>query len=393
MEFPSSGGRKLIIDEYETTKLLAHASRQAKQRNFDRMTIVDVDMHCDEGSAFREIVSFIKDPVQRQWAMSATAGDRRPMVPREVAYDDAGGRIPRIAAGTLEKTEENVHRIVSLADRSMQAMGVDYSCVLPTTVLRLGAQPKKDMDIAIGSAYNEWLAEILLPQAPNLRGMLYLPLYDAEACYKTVSALARKPGIVGCVASSPRYAMIHQNAFMKTYAVMEERGLTLAFHSGANWGDRTMGLLNRYLSVQAIGGPHFNAVHMTNWLVNGMPERFPKLNVLWMESGLAWVPFMMQRLDNSYMMRVFDAPLLKRKPSEYMREMYYCSQPMERPDDIGLLEATFRAINAETQLVWGSNYPNADFDLPSIIYDLPFLSGRAKQNILGRTAAQLLRLQ
>ena len=70
-------------------------------------------------------------------------------------------------------------------------------------------------------------------------------------------------------------------------------------------------------------------VHLTNWIINGIPERFPKLKVMWIESGLAWLPFMMQRLDDEYMMRPIDAPLLKRLPSEYMREMYYTSQPIE----------------------------------------------------------------
>ena len=47
----------------------------------------------------------------------------------------------------------------------------------------------------------------------------------------------------------------------------------------------------------------------TNWLVNGMPERFPKLKTIWIESGLAWVPFLMQRLDNEWMMRSSEVPL------------------------------------------------------------------------------------
>ena len=28
-------------------------------------------------------------------------------------------------------------------------------------------------------------------------------------------------------------------------------------------------------------------IHMTNWVLNGLPERFPKLKVLCIESGLA----------------------------------------------------------------------------------------------------------
>ena len=93
------------------------------------------------------------------------------------------------------------------------------------------------------------------------------------------------------------------------------------------------------MAVHALGFTWCNMLHMTNWLVNGMPERFPKLKTVWIESGLAWVPFLMQRLDNEFMMRTSDAPLLKRKPSEYMREMFYTTQPMEMVDNREALEA------------------------------------------------------
>jgi uncharacterized protein len=62
------------------------------------------------------------------------------------------------------------------------------------------------------------------------------------------------------------------------------------------------------------------------------------------------------------------------------------------PQDLSILEATFKMINAETQLVWSSDYPHWDFDLPSVIYDLPFLKEPAKRNILGANAARLFGL-
>jgi predicted TIM-barrel fold metal-dependent hydrolase len=100
----------------------------------------------------------------------------------------------------------------------------------------------------------------------------------------------------------------------------------------------------------------------------------------------------MQRLDHSYLMRTSDCPSLKRKPSEYMREMYYSSQPMEKPDDKSILEATFKMIKADTQLLWSSDYPHWDFDTPGVIYDLPFLNETAKRNILGANAARVFGL-
>jgi predicted TIM-barrel fold metal-dependent hydrolase len=132
-------------------------------------------------------------------------------------------------------------------------------------------------------------------------------------------------------------------------------------------------------------------VYLTNWIINAMPERFPKLKTIWIESGLAWVPFLMQRLDNEYMMRSSEVPMLKRKPSDYMREMYYSSQPIEL-GNTKALQCTFEMMDAENQLLYASDYPHWDFDLPSTIWDIPFLSEKAKHNILGGTAARLFKL-
>jgi predicted TIM-barrel fold metal-dependent hydrolase len=74
-----------------------------------------------------------------------------------------------------------------------------------------------------------------------------------------------------------------------------------------------------------------------------------------------------------------------------MREMYYSSQPMEI-QDYDAMQTTFRMINAETQLLYSSDYPHWDFDLPATIWDLPFLSEKGKHNILGGTAARLFKL-
>jgi len=148
---------------------------------------------------------------------------------------------------------------------------------------------------------------------------------------------------------------------------------------------------NRFISMHSISFVYYNIIHLTNWIINGLPERFPKLNVLWIESGLAWVPFLMQRLDSEYMMRSSEAPLLKRRPSEYIQDMYFTSQPLER-SNMDLTEATFKAIKAETQLLFASDWPHWDFDLPNSITTLPFLDEQAKRNILGFNAARLFKL-
>jgi hypothetical protein len=74
-----------------------------------------------------------------------------------------------------------------------------------------------------------------------------------------------------------------------------------------------------------------------------------------------------------------------------MREMYFTSQPMEATNP-KLLEATMEAIKAETQLLYSSDWPHWDFDVPGKIAGLSFLSETAKRNILGETARKLFKL-
>jgi predicted TIM-barrel fold metal-dependent hydrolase len=184
---------------------------------------------------------------------------------------------------------------------------------------------------------------------------------------------------------------VHDNAYMKLYRFLEEVGKPIAFHAGHHWGDPSALQLNRFISMHAITFVHFNLIHLTNWVINGLPERFPRLKVIWVESGLAWVPFIMQRLDHEFMMRPSEAPLLKRPPSEYIREMYFTSQPLER-SNMALTKSTFDAIDASSQLLYSSDWPHWDFDLPSSITNLPFLDENAKRNILGFNAARLFDL-
>jgi predicted TIM-barrel fold metal-dependent hydrolase len=222
--------------------------------------------------------------------------------------------------------------------------------------------------------------------------MPYLPFNDPEASYEIVKEFGDKKGVIGFTIVTVRYKPVYENSYMKTYSLLEEIGKPIAFHAAYNWSDRLFSTSNMFIVAHAFGFTMFNALACANWIVNGLPERFPRLKTIWIEGGLAWIPWLMQRLDNEYKMRSSECPALKRLPSEYMRDMYYTTQPMEVPDDLSLLESTFKAVNAESQLLWSSDYPHWDMDLPSRIYDLPFLSEQGKRNILGENARKLFGL-
>jgi len=389
MEFPSSGARPLTVEEFDTTRHLAHAAKQARERGFDKITIVDADTHHEEGGSARHMLKYIDSSVERFLTHALSGEGRRPMVPLNISYQDQGGRLQRFAARKLEQTPANVHRDITLTRRSMEAMGVTFGVLHPTTAMRLATQPKRDWEFSLALAYKRWVANDLLPPESQLKGMMYLPLHHAAEGLTMIEELGDKPGIAGCVVASPRYEKVQSKGMVRVFAAMEERRLVLAFHGMANWEEPALAAIPSWAAAQALGVPSSNMTHMTNWLISGMPERFPKLKVLWLESGVAWSHYLMQRLDNMYMKRVSEAPLLKEKPSHYMARMFYCSQPLEAPEDPAALEVAFRSINAPTQLVWGSNFPSHEFDVPATIWDLPFLSEDVKKAILGGNAMRL----
>jgi predicted TIM-barrel fold metal-dependent hydrolase len=393
MEMLAERGRRVTVDELNTSKLLAHARKQAVQRKYDDMLIVDCDAHHYENENYDQILPFMENDVLRQLSIGGRALGRRGLVPSQAGFtQDMGGRVTRYPLRTSEKTDPGRIRDVQLGERWMDAMGVDYSCLFPTGMLNIGLHPQKEMEVDLCWSYNRWLTEKVLPESNGrFYSSLCLPFSDPDASLRQVETFGHRKGVSGFMVTSVRNIQVNDNGLMKVYRAMEERGLTLSFHSGPNWNEPVFRACNRFLSVHALGFSFYNILHCTNWVINGLSERFPKLPVIWIEAGLAWIPFLMQRLDHEYMMRPSEAPLLKKKPSDYMREMYYSTQPIEIQDREAM-ECTFRMMNAETQLLYASDYPHWDFDLPSTIYDLPFLSDKAKHNILGGTAARLFKL-
>jgi predicted TIM-barrel fold metal-dependent hydrolase len=385
-----------ITTATDTREILANARRDITRYGLDKYFIVDVDSHHVELDSWGDILEYIEDPVVRhngkELAKNWPYAEHLALSnhPPGLTFQDVGGRIPHMAQ--LAEHVEPVAgepRDVTLVRRAMESMGISVQVVFPQPMLEIGFHPSAEIETQLIFAYNRWFTERILTADPRIRSLLALPFANPQACVRAIREFGEKPGVAGFLITSQRNAPVWKAEYMPVYRELEERGLPLGFHAGP---DYNVGhLMNRFVSVHSISFVTCNMVHLTNWVMNGMPERFPKLNVIWIESGLAWLPFMMQRLDHEFLMRQSEAPLLKKPPSEYMREMYYTSQPMERTN-MKLLQSTLEAIHAETQLLYSSDWPHWDFDTPATIAQLPFLSETAKRNILGETARRLFRL-
>src|ERR1700757_4106237 len=291
MDLIAERGRRVSVEELNTTRLLAHARKQAVQRKFDDILIVDVDAHHYENENFPAILPYMENDVLRQITMGGRAANtsRGTIVPTNAGFtQDMGGRVTRYPLRPSEKVEPGRMRDIQLGERWMDAMSVDYSCLFPTGMLNIGLHPQKEMEADLCWAYNRWVTEKVLPEAGGrMFSMLGLPLSDPDEALRHVEAFGDRAHVGGFMITAVRTLPVHDNAYMKIYRAIEERGLVLSFHSAFNWGENVFRGCNRFIAVHALGFSFYNILHCTNWIVNGLCERFPKLPVLWVEAGLA----------------------------------------------------------------------------------------------------------
>ncbi|HEU4499016.1 MAG TPA: amidohydrolase family protein, partial [Sphingomicrobium sp.] len=238
MDLIADRGRRVTVEELNTSRLLAHARKQAVQRKFDDMLIVDVDAHHYESENFREFLPYMENEVFKQLALQGISkGSRGAITVQNVGYQDMGGRVTRYPLRSSEKTDEKAHhRDVELGYRWMDAMSVDYSCLFPTGMLSIGMHPQKEMEVELCWAYNRWLTEKVMPESGGrFFSMLALPFNDPEESLRQVEKFGDRKHVGGFMVTTVRNLPVHDNAYMKVYRAMEERGLTLSFHAGPNW--------------------------------------------------------------------------------------------------------------------------------------------------------------
>ena len=372
--------------------VLDRAAVQARERRFDDVFIVDADFHHIEGDFWSELLQFVPNEVIRDLLLAGGTG--KSWIPGLVntgGMQEVGGRIQPVRARARDRqdSEAGGSRDLRLVREAIDAMSVDRVAVFPQSLLGLGASSfAEQFETQLAFAYARWVTERMIPEEPRVITMLYLPFSDPEACLRLVEEFGDRPGVVGFMVTTTRFQQVHAKQYMPLYRALEERNLVLSFHGGFSLGEHTTAPLNKFVAVHSIGFPLYHMIHVTNWLVNGLPERFPKLKVFLIEGGVAWIPFLMRRLDHEVMMRPSEAPLLQRLPSEYMRDFFYTTQPLEASPLRGLQEI-FEQMNASTQLLWSSDWPHWDWEPPSRVWDLPFLDEQGKRGILGTNACRL----
>lgn len=276
----------------------------------------------------------------------------RPLMTSE-AWDRSFG-------GTLGKRNEDPN--TQLADMDLD--GIDIQVIFPSH-LSLSAEKEPELATDIARAYNDWLAEFCAAEPRRLRGVAMVALQDIEAATREVRRAIEQLGFVGVMMpTNVRDQDIGRREFWPFYKEVERLGVGLALHGGIRAAERMHGRFDTFIAVHSVSFPFECMAALTGLIFAGVPEAFPKLRIAALEGCCGWVPFLMDRLDEEFEKRGSrEAPLLKRKPSEYLSgDQFFYAFELEE----STVPYVISRIGAD-KLLYSSDYPHWDTSWPNTV--------------------------
>ena len=148
-------------------------------------------------------------------------------------------------------------------------------------------------------------------------------------------------------------------AYDPFWAAAEEIGLPLTFHSGTGYDPRIVrgpggAVINYLLGAQSDGPSVF--LHLA---AGGALDRFPGLRIVTVETGAAWIAWVLTQADLVYEdHKMFRKTSLSLKPSELIRRQCHATF-MSDP-----VAVHNRSITGVECLLWGNDYPHPEGTWP-----------------------------
>jgi hypothetical protein len=247
-----------------------------------------------------------------------------------------------------------------LADMDLEQ--IDLAVLYPTNGLSIGSVREPDFAAALCTAYNTWLAALCAQSPRRLRGVALVPINNVPAAVKEVERAAGL-GLIGVMLAAHGHGKnLGEPEFHPLYAACERLNMPVGVHA-AQQGSEGLNRFTSFIGVHAVSHPFEQMICATGMILGGIPELFPRLRITYLEAGCGWVPYWMWRLDEEYEKRSSEAPLLKAKPSEYMRSgriFYSCDPDEELIDDV---------MNrmGEDVIIYASDYPHWDALFPDSV--------------------------
>lgn len=231
---------------------------------------------------------------------------------------------------------------------------------------RVGDQLNDQYDGALARAMNDWLVKEWLERDARMRASLLIPYENAELSVAELERIGKHPGFAQVFIRARVRDPLGSMKYWKIYECAEQLGLPVAIHfagmsrnpiTSSGWG-------SYYIEDHTTMSQAFQS-HLISLVCNGVFERFPKLRVVLIEGGFAWLPPLMWRLDKHWRRLRSEVPHVRRLPSETIREhVRLTTMPMEEPAQPRHLLRVIEHLGSEEMLMFASDYPHWDYDNP-----------------------------
>jgi predicted TIM-barrel fold metal-dependent hydrolase len=266
----------------------------------------------------------------------------------------------------------------------MDENGISAQVVYPN-LLGFGGQKaaviEPDLRLQCAQIFNDAMAEFQEQSNNRLFPMALLPWWDAKLAAQEAERCSAM-GLRGInINSDPHLKVgldgrtlpdLSSDYWTPLWEVCVDRKLPVNFHIGGTEQVWDMFRQQGWPSLSkdthaAVGGAMLNmdnARVMANIIFSGLLDRQPKLKFVSVESGVGWIPFMLETYDHHYL-EIADAKGLQRLPSEYFRTNFYACFWYERKN----LSAMLRAVGLDNVMF------ETDFPHPTCLYPIDDVAG------------------
>ena len=335
------------------------------------MNVIDADGHVTETQ--EQVARYLDEPYRR-----------RPTNQFFYPWDGWDRRM----LGTLGEYAATADAWLKALDRGGMEMAVLY----PTLGLFMSFLHDRQWAVALCRAYNSFMHEEFTRKSPRLKAVALLPLQDPAAAAMELRRAVRELGCVGAMLAADGAHVLGEARFTPIYEEAERLDTMLGVHaSGSHLGGGGLELFPAFIQTHTCSHAFGQMRQLTSLVLEGIPERFPSLRIAFLEAGCGWAPYWIERMDEEYAKRASEAPVLRKKPSDYVRsgKIYFSCEA----DECLLPQAL--ALIGEEQIVYASDYPHWDGSYPDSLDELrrrEDLADAQKRKVLADNARQLYRL-
>src|SRR2546427_216476 len=269
--------------------------------------------------------------------------------------------------------------------RAMDEEGIDVEAL---SINPYWYKAERDLASALIRMQNEKLAELCASQPERFVAFatvaLQYPDLAAEQLEEGVKRLGLRGGSIGANVAGEE---LSDPKFHPFWAKAEQLGCLIFIHPQGGTAGFEQRLRGSGGLGNVIGNPLDTTIALSHLIFEGTLDRFPGLKICSAHGG-GYLPSYAPRSDNS--LRVapdMDTGVkLKKKPTEYLRQMYY--------DTLVFTSEALRHLAAEvgvSQLVIGTDHP-IPWQAESVdhILKTPGFTAAERRAMLGETAAKLL---